>query len=147
MTVSKWDPLHELHSMQEEMNRLFERSRTRLHGDLPEDSFWQPPVDIFENERHVLVKMEVPEILLQDIRISVEESRLTIEGERRLEEKESDQHLLRLERSYGPFRRQFDLPAEIDSDHIVVSCEGGVLKVILPKKNPPRPFAIAADEK
>jgi HSP20 family protein len=136
--MDKWDPLRELRSMQEAMNRLFERSRTRLHGEFPEDSFWQPPVDIFENERQVLVKMEVPEVLLQDIRISVEESRLTIEGERRQEEKESELHFLRLERSYGPFRRLFDLPAEIDCEHIVASCEGGVLKVVLPKKSPTR---------
>jgi HSP20 family protein len=133
--MQKWDPLRELRSMQEEMNRLFERSRDRLHDELPEEGYWQPPVDIFAEAEQVVVKMEIPEVRLEDIEISVEDGRLSIEGERRLEAADG---FLRLERSYGPFRRLFELPIEIDRERIAASCADGVLKIVLPRKSPTR---------
>ncbi len=132
MAMIKWDPLHELQNMQEEMNRLFEMSRKRLYGEPREDGFWQPPVDIYEDDGEVVLKMELPEVRLEDISITVEENRLQIQGVRH-PEGSGKRHYHRLERSYGEFRRLFDLPAGIERSHIAARCEQGVLRIGIPK--------------
>jgi HSP20 family protein len=134
MAIVKWDPLRELRAMQEQMNRLFEMSRDRTFGEPFEQGGWQPPVDIYEDDREVVVKMEVPEVDQQDIDVHVEEHTLIIQGERKLEREEKKQNYHRIERCYGPFRRSFFLPATVDQERISATCERGVLQVVLPKK-------------
>ncbi len=132
MAMVKWDPLRELENMQEKMNQLFEMSRKRLYNEPLDEGFWQPPVDIYEDEREVVLKMELPEVRLEDIGITVEDNRLCITGSRH-PEGDANRHYHRLERCYGEFRRLFDLPAGIQREHIVARCEHGVLKVEIPK--------------
>lgn len=134
MAMVKKDPLGELRMMQDEMNRLFNLSRSRLCGEPLEEGVWQPPTDIFEDDSEVVVKMELPEVDQEDIEVRLEEDRLVIEGERKLEREERRQNYHRIERCYGPFRRTFALPATIDQKGISASCERGVLKIVLPKK-------------
>lgn len=134
MAMVKRDPLGELRNMQEEMNRLFELSRARLCGEPLEEGVWQPPTDIYEDDREVVVKMELPEVDQEDINVRLEENRLIVQGERRLDREERKQNYFRIERAYGAFRRAFALPGDIDQDGIAASCERGVLKIVIPKK-------------
>jgi HSP20 family protein len=145
MAIMKWDPLRELHSMQEQMDRLFELSRKRALGEPLEPTLWQPAVDIYEDAREVVVKMEVPEIEQKDIDVQIEEDRLIICGERRLEREESRQNYHRIERSYGPFRRSFALPAAVEQGQIRASIEQGVLKIVLPKRSSGQPRQIEVE--
>ncbi len=134
MAMMKWDPLRELRTMQDQMDRLFELTRQRALGEPLESGLWQPAVDIYEDEREVVVKMEVPEVEQKDIDVQVEGDVLIICGERRLEREEARQNYHRIERSYGPFRRTFALPAAVDQGLIRASIENGVLRVNLPKR-------------
>jgi HSP20 family protein len=136
MAIVKWDPLRELRLMQEQMERLFEMSRGCVLGEPLEEGIWQPPVDIYEDDREVVVKMEVPEVERQDIDVHIEDNSLIIRGERKLEREEAKHNYHRIERSYGPFRRTFTLPTSVDQNQISAVCDKGVLKVVLPKKNP-----------
>ena len=138
MAIVKWDPLRELRAMQEQMNRLFEMSRDRTFGEPFEQGLWQPPVDIYEDDSEVVVKMEVPEIDQKDIDVHVEENTLIIQGERKLEREEKKQNYHRIERCYGTFRRSFSLPASVDQERISATCERGVLKLVLPKRTAAR---------
>lgn len=147
MAMMKWDPLQELHSMQQQMEQLLEQTRLRALGEPLEPGLWQPAVDIFEDEREVVVKMEVPEIEQKDIDVQIEGDTLIISGERRLEREESRQNYHRIERSYGPFRRTFALPAAVDQGQIRASIESGVLKVILPKRTSGQPRQIEVQVK
>ena len=136
MAIVKWDPLEELKKMQQEMNRLFDRSQSRLYGESLEDGLWQPAADIFEDEEEVVVMMEVPEVDQEDIDVRVEDGMLIIEGERKLERDEKRQNYHRIERSYGTFRRAFALPVSVVREEIRATCDRGVLKVALPKRRP-----------
>jgi len=147
MAIVKWDPLRELRAMQEQMNRLFEMSRDRTFGEPFEQGLWQPPVDIYEDDREVVVKMEVPEIEQKDIDVHIEEGTLIIQGERKLEREEKKHNYHRIERSYGSFRRSFSLPATVDQGEVRASCEKGVLKVVLPKKAVVKPRQIEVEVK
>ena len=125
--------LEELRVMQEQMDRLLEKNRHRMEEDVADEEPWQPPADICETGHSLVVKMELPEVDREDIRIRVEGGYLVIEGERHAEaEGESFYH--RLERSYGAFRRTFLLTTEVDCDRISASCDRGVLKIVLPKQ-------------
>lgn len=134
MGIVKWDPLREMQLMQEQMNRLLGISREKAFAEPFEQGFWQPAVDIYEDDQVVVVKMELPEVAQEDIQVQVENHSLSIQGERRLEREEKKQNYLRIERCYGPFRRTFSLPVTVDEEQIRASCDHGVLKVILPKK-------------
>ncbi|MBE0598664.1 MAG: Hsp20/alpha crystallin family protein [Desulfuromonadales bacterium] len=133
MAMVKWDPLQELLSMQEQMNRLFELSRSRLYAEPLEDRGWQPAVDIYEDPEAVVVKMEVPEVDLEDVQITVENQTLTIQGVRQLKPSQPPPNYLRMERCYGQFRRLFALPPDLDQERISISCDRGVLQIVLPK--------------
>lgn len=147
MAMMKWDPLQELRSMQQQMEQLLEQTRQRALGEPLEPGLWQPAVDIFEDEREVVVKMEVPEIEQKDIDVQIEGDNLIISGERRLEREENRQNYHRIERSYGPFRRTFALPAAVDQGLIRASIESGVLKVVLPKRGSGLPRQIEVQVK
>lgn len=136
MAIVKWNPLKDLQSMRDHMNTLFELSQSRVLAEPFSQGLWQPPVDIYEDDREVVVKMEVPEVPQECIQVQIEDYVLVIQGERKLEKEEKQQNYHRIERSYGPFRRTFSLPAAVDQEAVVASCEQGVLKVVLPKKQP-----------
>ena len=134
MAVVKSDPLGKFRVMQEQMSRLLDKSREHVDDEPLEQAGWKPPVDIWEDRHSVTVKMDLPEMDEQDIRLRIEDNALIIEGERRLEHGGGEQSYLRVERAYGGFSRSFALPVAIDQEHIRASCERGVLKVVLPKK-------------
>lgn len=139
MGMVKWDPLSELRAMQEQMARLLERSQGRTGDEPLEGGLWHPPADIYEDDAEVILKMEVPEVDLDDIDVQIEDFSLVIRGVRRLEREEKQQYYQRIERSYGPFKRVFSLPAAVDPERIRASCDKGVLKIMLPKKTSARP--------
>jgi HSP20 family protein len=132
--VKKFDHLAEMRNMQEEMIRLFDRSRKHLYSEAPEQVGWDPPTDIYEDEREVVIKMELPEVKEEDITVRLEENCLLVEGERKLERGASKESYHRIERFYGPFSRSFSLPVHVDQEQIRAACEEGVLKITLSKK-------------
>lgn len=147
MAIVKWDPLRELQAMQEQMNRLFELSRERTDGEPLEQGMWQPPVDIYEDDREVVVKMEVPEVEQKDVQVQIEENTLIIQGERKLEREEKKHNYHRIERSYGSFRRIFSLPSSVDQEGVSANCDKGVLKIVMPKKTEDKPRHIDVEVK
>lgn len=131
----------ELSRIQERVQSLFEEvllrsgvdDATAGQGALYPGS-WTPVVDLLETERAFLLYAEVPGVARDDIDLTVEGRRLELSGRRRPLDPELA--FARLERSYGAFRRAFDLPTAVDSEGIEASLEQGVLRVTLPKRNP-----------
>ena len=79
---------------------------------------WSPPVDIVENEKEYLVKVDLPEMKKDEIKINVENGMLSIFGERKSETEEKNKTFHRLERSYGRFERAFTVPEDADASKI-----------------------------
>ncbi len=77
---------------------------------------------------------EVPGIDEKDIEIKVEDSTLTIKGERKMEKETKEENFHRIERSYGSFFRSFSLPNYVDHDKIKAENQNGVLRITMPKK-------------
>jgi HSP20 family protein len=130
--------------MQKEINRMFE---SIFHGDLSDStsaftSAWIPAVDIAEGDNDFVVRMELPGVNKEDVKITMQEGILTVRGEKKQEKesKESDYH--RAERSYGSFQRSFTLPTAVRADAIDASFRDGVLNISLPKAEEARPKQI-----
>jgi HSP20 family protein len=133
MTEERRQPLRGLVALQEEMGRRLLVERERGAGDAAAPAPWQPTADICEDREAIIVCLELPGLDQSEIDVQIEEQTLIVQGERRLEEQEGLNYP-RIERSYGPFRRTFALPSNIDQTRVRASCERGLLRVVLPKR-------------
>jgi HSP20 family protein len=132
--MAQWNPLHDLVSLQDRMNRLFEDLSQRRASDADksdevEDADWYPAADVYESESAYTVAVDLPGIDRATLDISVDDNRLTIRGKRAAPE--TKRH--RGECPGGKFLRTFSVPAAIDQNDISADYKDGVLKVHLPK--------------
>ena len=119
--------LARLHS---EMDDLFKT----FFGGWPtyEHGLW-PVVDVADDDDAIIVKAEVPGCKADDIDISVHGSTLTISGEKKQEEEKKEKGYYHLERSYGSFRRDLNLPSDVEPANVEAVYKNGVLTITLPK--------------
>ena len=136
--ITRWDPFHNLSSLQEQVNRLFEGSLPR-RSDQSALTTWAPAVDIYETENELVLKADLPDVNEKDLDIRIESNILTIKGERKFEEKVKEDNYLRVERTYGTFSRSFSLPSTVDNGSIKAEYKNGVLTVELPKRAESKP--------
>jgi HSP20 family protein len=144
MTVlTRWNPLSELATLQNRLNRFVRESYSPegREEDLTTTSF-APPVDIYENEHTIAVKMEVPGIDEKDIDVRIDNNTLTVHGERKIEKEEKEENFRRVERQYGSFTRSFTLPSSVDTGQVSAHYDKGVLKISLAKKAEAKPKQI-----
>ena len=99
-------------------------------------------VDIQETEKEYLLKAELPEIAKEDVKVTIEEGVLTLQGERKQEKEEKGKKFHRTERSYGTFLRTFTVPEDADATKVAADFKDGMLRIHLPKTEKPRPKAI-----
>src|SRR5258708_3129304 len=119
MTVlSRWEPFREFSTMQDRMNRMNRLFRETYSPEGPEGALtttsFAPPVDIYEDEHTITLKLEVPGIDEKDIDVRIEGNTLTVHGERKIEKEEKEENFRRIERQYGSFTRSFTLPSSVD---------------------------------
>jgi HSP20 family protein len=130
--------------MQREINRLFEdvfRGGMQAEENTGK-SFWTPAVDIAEQQNEYVVKMELPGVNREDVKITLESNVLTIRGEKKQEKDTKEGSYHRVERSYGSFQRSFTLPTTVKSDKIDALYKDGILTVTLPKAEEAKPKQI-----
>src|ERR1700730_17731774 len=120
------DPLHGL--------RLFEDAVTRMMSEPRTSRPWSPATDIIETENELILKVDLPDVHLNDIDVQVENQTLTIKGERHFERDDNNKGFHRIERSYGTFVRSFTVPSTVDTEKVAADYKNGVLTVRLPKK-------------
>ncbi|HZN45478.1 MAG TPA: Hsp20/alpha crystallin family protein [Nitrospiraceae bacterium] len=144
MTLVKWDPFRELEEMSNQINRLFVRPSAwqAQSKEAMTVADWTPTVDISETEAEYLIKAELPEVKKEDVKITVEDGVLTIQGERRQETEEKAKKFHRIERSYGRFVRSFTLPDSVDEAGVKAVYTDGVLNLRLPKSEKAKPKQI-----
>ena len=124
-------------------SRLFEPffGRFNFLDDALESGTWAPPVDVAEDADKILVKIEVPGMNEQDLKVSFEDGLLTVSGERQFERKD-DRNYHRIERTYGSFVRTFSLPRSVDAGKIAASYVNGILEIEIPKLEDAKPKQI-----
>jgi HSP20 family protein len=139
--MAQWNPLHDLVTLQDRMNRLFEDATQRRASEAdPNDELeradWYPAADVYENDGAFMVAVDLPGIDRTRLDISIDgDNRLTIKGERTA--RESTQH--RGECPSGKFLRTFSVPVSVDQKDIRANYKDGVLEVRLPKQPERKP--------
>ena len=103
---------------------------------------WVPPVDIFEEDHAIRIMAEIPGVRAEDVKLTVENNVLTIQGSKQQVAQERTDRVHRYERTYGAFERSFTLPTTVDANNIQASYENGVLTVTLPKVEKAKPRQI-----
>lgn len=140
MAITRWDPFREVVALQNRMNSLF-RDLNDNDNPLTTASF-VPAVDVYEDAKKVVLKLEVPGMEEKDLDIRVENNTLTVKGERKFEKDEKEENFHRIERRYGTFYRSFTVPTTVDTETVQASYNAGILKVELSKKPEAQPKQI-----
>lgn len=138
MPITRWDPFSDVRAMARQMERSLwpfagrvsypaEREPLAAMGD------W-PAVDVYEDQEEIVFRVEAPGMEQKDVRLQVEDSTLSLRGERKLSRAEKKENYQRIESCYGEFSRSFTLPSTIDRDKIRAEMKAGVLEVHVPKR-------------
>jgi HSP20 family protein len=146
MSLTRWDPFRELEEMNTRLNRIFgqpiEPRQTGAGKDAMMVFDWSPTVDISETPDEFEIKAELPEVKKEDVKVSVDQGVLRLEGERKQEKEEKGKKYHRVERSYGSFLRTFTLPDNVDDTKVRAEFKDGVLNVHLPKTEKAKPKSV-----
>lgn len=140
----QWDPFKE---MEELTNRLApwlgrEKRPGMLESEAMTVTEWVPVVDITEDAKEYVIKAELPGVKKEDVKVTVENGRLSLYGERKMEKEEKEKKYHRIERSYGSFLRSFTLPEGASAEKVSAEFVDGVLRVRLPKNEAAVPRSV-----
>jgi HSP20 family protein len=141
---TRWNPLNEREDLERRLASLLGTREAPGHGgkEAMTVAQWSPLVDITEDEKEYLIKVELPDVKKEDVRLTVENEVLAISGERTFEKEEKGKKYHRIERAYGSFVRSFSLPEDADASRVSANYTDGMLHVHLPKSQKAKPKAI-----
>jgi HSP20 family protein len=134
MSLVRWEPFS---GVDEIFNRMLPVSFGRWPRiTLPsngEKLEWSPSADVSETEKEFLIRAELPAVRKEDVRVTVDQGMITIEGERKQEKEDKTEKYHRIESFRGSFSRTFSLPENASTDDIRCESKDGVLVVHIPK--------------
>jgi HSP20 family protein len=135
MNLVKWDPFRELEDVSTRLNRIFGRfpARAESGNQMLAMADWAPSVDISETDTAYLIKGEIPGVKKEDVKVTIEDGMLTIQGERKQEKEEKGKKFHRVECSYGSFMRSFQMPDDADENKVTAEFKDGMINVTLAK--------------
>jgi HSP20 family protein len=141
MTLTRWSPVRDLAAVEVDvLNQMFESA---FGGEPLARGAWIPAVDIYETaEKDVVVKVDLPDMKRENIKVTFENTVLSIEGQREVASNVEHDRFHRIERGHGQFRRSFTLPATVDASRVDANYQDGVLTVTLPRRAEAKPKQI-----
>jgi len=141
MALIRWEPVAELGTIQNEMNRLF-----NTFFDQPNPTSrggtgrrWIPAMDLVEAGDNYVLRADLPGLSDEDVNVQLEDNVLTVSGERKAEHETEHEGYYRLERAFGEFSRSLTLPEGVDPDGVQAHFERGVLEIRIPKPEQKKP--------
>lgn len=141
MTLVRWQP-QTLFDFDNDFDRFFEGFRNRWGNGGSRAVAWHPSMDVSETEHAIVVNVDLPGLSREEIKVNVDRNVLTIHGEKRHESGKEEKRFLRMERTYGSFKRSFTLPSGVDTGKISAVYTDGVLTLTLPRTEEARPKEI-----
>jgi HSP20 family protein len=147
MAIVRWDPFRDVAALQDRINRIFNDSfgRSRDLDDEVSLYDWRPPVDIYETDDGIVLKVELPGVIKEDVSVEVKDNVLTLKGERLLDPAIKDDQYYRKERSFGKFNRSFSLQEPIKPNLIKAGFKNGILTIEVPRPEEEKPKQITVN--
>ncbi len=135
--LTPWRPMKELESLQHRMEQLFDHLSDRFRGTERPTSVWgsdawAPAIESHADNGNLIVKADLPGVDPKEVTVSVVGNQLTIEGERKHEEKKEEKDYFYQELSYGKFSRSLTIPEGVEADKVKATFKNGVLEVSMP---------------
>ena len=142
MNLMRFDPFCELEDLSTRLSRLLNAAPARNDDNGLTFADWSPAMDVQETAGEFLLKADLPDVKKDDVKVSMQDGVLCVEGERRQEKEEKDKKFHRIERSYGKFMRRMTLPTNVDPAKIAAEFKDGVLNIHLPKVPEAKPKTV-----
>ena len=148
MTLTRWNPTREILGMEKEFSKFFDSFNNRfgLKTSRDDDEFmnavWSPLTDVVENEEKYSLRLDLPGVKKEDVKIKFVNGQLSISGERHSESEKKDSTYHHIERAFGKYYRAFNLPEKIVEDKISADFKDGILSVTIPKAEEAKPKQI-----
>lgn len=133
-----FDPFDLFGDVREEMSRLWgqrplmPRPVLRPFAQLAE-GYWAPRMDVYEKNGQLMVKVELPGVNKEDVKVEIDQGDLVIDGERKTESEVKEEDYYRMERAYGSFHRRLPIPFDVKTEQISAAYKDGVLEIQIPK--------------
>jgi HSP20 family protein len=140
MALIKWDPLRDIEDIVERYSRtlgtpVLRSSELNRASEHLANGEWSPRVDISETDSAFQIKAEVPGVCKDDVKVTLDNGVLTLQGERHQEHEKHGLRFHRVERCYGNFIRSFTLPNNVDAQQLKAHFHDGLLEVEIPKSS------------
>jgi HSP20 family protein len=144
MNITRYEPGSLFNRLQEDINKIF---KSNGWSGWPDESSvataqWVPSVDIQEKDDQFVINADIPGVKPEEVEVKMENGALTIQGERRSEQRKEENGYRRVECSYGSFYRRFALPDTADANKIQAKAKNGVLEISIGKREAAKPKAI-----
>jgi len=143
MAITRWDPFRDVLTLQNRLNSIFQDyNRGETAEEAMTTAAFVPPVDVYEDEHKIVLKLEVPGMKQEELNIQLENNQLTVRGERKFDKEEKEENFHRIERRYGSFYRSFTIPNTVNPDSVKADYDAGVLRIQLEKRAEAKPKQI-----
>ncbi len=148
MTLTRWNPAREILGMEKEFSKLFDSFNNRFglkatrNDDELMNAVWSPLTDVIEDEEKYSLRLDLPGVKKEDVKITFVNGQLSISGERHSETEKKDATYHHVERSFGKYYRAFNLPEKIMEDKIDAEFNDGILNITIPKAEEAKPKQI-----
>ena len=142
--LTRYNPFAGLESFPTEF-RLFQDTLSKWIDENSHGRPWTPAVDILETENDLVLKADLPDVDMKDIKVDLENGTLSLKGHRKFEAEKKEKGYHRIERSYGSFARYFSVPDTVDPEKVKAEYKNGVLTINLPKKEVAKPRSVKID--
>ena len=144
--LTRWEPVREMMTLREAMDRLFDDAFTRPIS-LRDGGWTSPAVDMYQTDDEVVVRAALPGFKADEVQINVTGEVLTLRGETKHEAEKKDKAWHIREHRWGSFERSIALPTEVTADKAVADFENGILTITLPKAEEVKPKTISVKAK
>ncbi len=145
MDLVRWEPRRGLSkSFFDDFFDMIE-SPGRSRRNWVDGGLWAPAVDLIDKKDKLFAKVELPGIEKKDVKLSINDSNLTIQGEMKKDEETKDDNYYYRERAYGTYSRTISLPTEVDKENIKAKFKNGILEITMPKKPEVQPKEITIE--
>ena len=144
--LTRWEPVREMMTLREAMDRLFDDAFTRPLN-LRDGGWSSPAIDMYQTDDDVVVKAALPGFKADEVQINVTGDVLVLRGEMKHEEEQKDKAWHIREHRWSSFERSITLPTDVKADKAVADYENGILTVTLPKAEEVKPKTITVKAK
>ncbi|OLD36942.1 MAG: hypothetical protein AUI83_25145 [Armatimonadetes bacterium 13_1_40CM_3_65_7] len=147
MSIVRWNSFGDIDTLRQSMDQLFDEVFTRRPVGIREvaSRVWEPAAEMFETDREVVVRAELPDVDPKQVDITVTDDAITLKGERKHEQEEKGRNFYRRELRYGAFARTLPLGTEVKSGEAKATYKDGVLEIRIPKSERVRPTSVKVE--